>query len=31
MSKTQVATGGISDDAVTIAKATGFGKHFTNN
>ena len=26
MSKTQVATGGISDDAVTIAKATGFGK-----
>tara|TARA_R100001086_G_scaffold86073_1_gene42049 strand:- start:252 stop:731 length:480 start_codon:yes stop_codon:yes gene_type:complete len=26
MSKTQIATGGISDDAVTIAKATGFGK-----
>ena len=26
MSKTQIATGGIADDAVTIAKATGFGK-----
>ena len=26
MSKTQVATGGIADDAVTAAKATGFGK-----
>tara|TARA_R100000234_G_scaffold118678_1_gene99642 strand:- start:101 stop:592 length:492 start_codon:yes stop_codon:yes gene_type:complete len=26
MSKTQIATGGIADDAVTAAKATGFGK-----
>jgi len=26
MSKTTVATGGIADDAVTAAKATGFGK-----
>tara|TARA_Y100001937_G_scaffold97564_1_gene132915 strand:- start:474 stop:992 length:519 start_codon:yes stop_codon:yes gene_type:complete len=26
MSKTQIATGGIADDAVTVAKATGFGK-----
>ena len=26
MSKTQIPTGGIADDAVTAAKATGFGK-----
>lgn len=26
MSKTQIPTGGIADDAVTVAKATGFGK-----
>ena len=26
MSKTQISTGGIADDAVTAAKATGFGK-----
>tara|TARA_R100000329_G_C7466644_1_gene164393 strand:- start:10 stop:534 length:525 start_codon:yes stop_codon:yes gene_type:complete len=26
MSKTQIATGGIADDAVTVDKATGFGK-----
>ena len=26
MSKTQISTGGIADDAVTVAKATGFGK-----
>ena len=26
MSKTQIVTGGIADDAVTVAKATGFGK-----
>ena len=26
MSKSQIVTGGIADDAVTAAKATGFGK-----
>jgi len=26
MSKSQIATGGIADDAVTLAKVTGFGK-----